>query len=89
MVNQQIARHAGHPCCETAMGRPVTDQSSVDPEEHILRQILGFRAVAGEPVADVKYAARVATHKFLPGRPVALEALLDKLGILLQRIISL
>jgi hypothetical protein len=29
------------------------------------------------------------THKFLPGRPVALEALLDQLGILLQRIISL
>jgi hypothetical protein len=24
------------------------------------------------------------THKFLPGRPVALEALLDQLGILLQ-----
>jgi hypothetical protein len=31
----------------------------------------------------------VATHKFLPGRPVALEALLDQLGILLQRIVSL
>jgi len=31
----------------------------------------------------------VATHKFLPGRPVALEALLDQLGILLQRIFSL
>jgi len=31
----------------------------------------------------------MATHKFLPGRPVALEALLDQLGILLQRIISL
>jgi hypothetical protein len=31
----------------------------------------------------------VSAHKFLPGRPVALEALLDQLGILLQRIISL
>jgi hypothetical protein len=31
----------------------------------------------------------VAAHKFLPGRTVALEALLDQLGILLQRIISL
>jgi hypothetical protein len=31
----------------------------------------------------------MATHKFLPGRPVALEALLDQLGILLQRIFSL
>jgi hypothetical protein len=71
------------------MGRAVTRQSAIDPEEHILREILGFRTVAGEPVADVKDAARVATHKFLPGRPVALEALLDKLGILLQRIISL
>jgi hypothetical protein len=31
----------------------------------------------------------MAAHKFLPGRPVALEALLDKLGVLLQRIVSL
>jgi hypothetical protein len=31
----------------------------------------------------------MTAHKFLPGRPVALEALLDQLGILLQRIISL
>jgi hypothetical protein len=31
----------------------------------------------------------MATHKLLPGRPVALEALLDQLGILLQRLISL
>ena len=68
------------------MSRPITGQSTVDPEEHILRKVLGFRTVAGEPVADVKNAARVATHKFLPGRPVALEALLDQLGILLQRI---
>jgi hypothetical protein len=89
MVNQQIARHAGHPCSETAMGRPITGQCTIDAEENILRQVLGFRAIAGEPVADVKDAARVATHKFLPGRPDALEALLDKLGILLQRIISL
>jgi hypothetical protein len=89
MVNQQIARHTGHPCSETAMSRPITGQSPVNSEEHILRKVLGFRAVASEPVANVKNAARVATHKFLPGRPVALEALLDKLGILLQRIISL
>jgi hypothetical protein len=54
-----------------------------------LRQILGFRSVSREPVADVKDAPAVATHKFLPGRPVALEALLDQLGILLQRIFSL
>jgi hypothetical protein len=31
----------------------------------------------------------MATHKLLPGRTVALEALLDQLGILLQRLISL
>jgi len=71
------------------MSGPITAQSTINAKEHILRKILGFRAVAGEPVADVKDAARVATHKFLPGRPIALEALLDKLGILLQRIISL
>jgi len=54
-----------------------------------LRQVLGFRSVSREPVADVKDAPAVATHKFLPDRPVALEALLDQLGILLQRIFSL
>jgi hypothetical protein len=89
MVNQQIARHAGHPRCETAMGGTIASQGAVNPEEDILRQVLGFRSVSGEPVANVKDAARVAAHKFLPGRPVALEALLDQLGILLQRFISL
>src|SRR5712691_11477862 len=71
------------------MGRSITSQSPVHPEKHILRQVLGFGSVSREPVADVKDASGVPTHKFLPGRPVALEALLDQLGILLQRIISL
>ena len=71
------------------MGRTITSQRAVYPEENILRQILGFRSVSREPVADVKDAPAVTTHKFLPGRPVALEALLDQLGILLQRIFSL
>src|SRR6266852_7553543 len=71
------------------MGRTITPQSPVYPQENILRQVLGFRSVSREPVANVKDAPRVPTHKFLPGRPVALEALLDQLGILLQRIISL
>jgi len=31
----------------------------------------------------------MATHKLLPGRAISLEALLDQLGILLQRKISL
>src|SRR2546425_337405 len=71
------------------MGRTITAQSAVHPKENILRQVFGFRSVSGEPVADVKDAPGMATHKFLPGRPVALEALLDQLGVLLQRIISL
>ena len=71
------------------MGRTVTSQSSINPEENILRQVLGFCSVSREPVANVKDASAVTTHKFLPGRPVALEALLDQLGFLLQRIISL
>ena len=66
------------------MGRTITSQCAVYPEENILRQILGFRSVSREAVADVKNAPAVTTHKFLPGRPVALEALLDQLGILLQ-----
>src|SRR2546430_7320438 len=89
MVNQQIARHARHPGCESAMSRTIAAQSPVHSEENILRQVLGLRSVSREPVADVKNAPAVATHKFLPGRPVALEALLDQLGILLQRIFSL
>src|SRR5712691_13295328 len=71
------------------MGRTITPQSPVYPQENILRQVLGFRSVSREPVANVKDAPCVPTHKFLPGRPVALEALLDQLDILLQRIISL
>jgi len=71
------------------MGRTITSECAVYPEENILRQILGFRSVSREPVADVKNTPAVTTHKFLPGRPVALEALLDQLGILLQRIFSL
>src|SRR5215471_21712166 len=35
MVNQQITRHAGHPCGETAMSRAITRQGTVDAEEHI------------------------------------------------------
>src|SRR5260370_5370401 len=71
------------------MSRPITSQRPVNPQENILRQVLGFRSVSGEPVANVKHAPGVSAHKFLPGRPVALEALLDQLGILLQRIFSL
>src|SRR3977135_3370063 len=71
------------------MSRTITSQRAVHPEENILRQVLGFRAVSREPVADVKNASGVPTHKFLPGRSVALEALLDQLSILLRCIISL
>src|SRR6202158_5484998 len=89
MVDQQIARHARHPGCETAMGRTITAQRAVHAEENILRQVLGFRSVSGEPVAYVKDAPGMATHKFLPGRPVALEPSRAQLRILPQRIISL
>src|SRR5215831_7433656 len=85
MVNQEIARHTRHPGCKAAMRRAVAGKRPVYPKEHILRQVLGFRSVAGKPVANVEYATRMATHKLLPGRAVALEALLDQLGILLQR----
>ena len=71
------------------MRRSIAGHGAVNPEENILRKVFGFRAVAGKPIANVKDAARVTAHKFLPGRTVALEALLDQLGVLLQRIISL
>jgi hypothetical protein len=64
--------------------RAVTPQRPVYPKEHILRQVLGFRAVPREPVTDAINPARVTAHKFLPGRSFALETLLDQLGILLQ-----
>ena len=54
-----------------------------------MREVLGLRPVPRKPITNVIDTPGVATHKFLPGRPVALEALLDQLGILLQRIISL
>src|SRR5271166_4019675 len=84
MVNQQIPRHTGDPGGKASVRRAVTPQCPEHSKEHILCQVLGFRAVAREPVTDVEDAARMATHKFLPGRAFALETLLDQLGILLQ-----
>jgi hypothetical protein len=89
MVDQQIARHAGHPGGKAAMRRPIAPQRAIDPEENFLRQVLGLGSIAREPVANIEDAARVTPHKLLPGRTVASETLLDQLGILLQRIISL
>jgi hypothetical protein len=71
------------------MSRTIASQRAVNPEKNILREVFGFRTVAREAVTDIEDPARMTAHKFLPGRPFALEALLDQLGILLQRIISL
>ena len=54
-----------------------------------MRQVFRFGSIAGEPVADIEDSALVLTYKLLPGRAISLEALLDQLGILLQRKISL
>jgi hypothetical protein len=89
MVDQQIARHASHPSREAAVRRPVAAERTIYAQEDILRQVFGFRPIARKPITNVEDPARMAAHKFLPGRPVALEALLDQLGVLLQRIISL
>ena len=67
----------------------IAPKSFVYSEEHVLRQVFGLCAIASKPVANVEDAARMTAHKFLPGRTVALKALLDQLGVLLQRIISL
>jgi len=84
MVDQQVASYAGRPRRKAAVRRAVTRQRPVHAKEYILRQVFCLRAVAREPVADVEDAARMAAHKFLPGRTIALETLLDQLGILLQ-----
>jgi len=89
MVDQQVARHARHPRRESAVRRPVTPQRAVDPQKDILREVFRLRAIPREPIANIEDAARMAAYKLLPGRTVALEALLDQLGILLQRLISL
>ena len=89
MVDQQVARHARHPSPKSAVRRTITRQRPVDPQEDILREVLCLCAIPREPIADIEDAARMAAHKLLPGRTVALEALLDQLGILLQRLISL
>ncbi len=89
VVDEKVARHAGHPSGKAAIGGTIAPNSFIHPEENLLRQVFGFRAIAGKPVANVEDAARMTAHKFLPGRTVALEALLDQLGVLLQRIISL
>jgi hypothetical protein len=89
MVDQEIARHAGHPSGETAVCGTVARQSPIDTEENILRQVFRFGAVTGKAVTDAEDAPIVLTHKFLPGRAISLEALLDQLDVLLQRFISL
>ena len=73
---------AVEPGGKPAVRRPVAAQCAVNPQENVLRQVFRLRAVARKPVANVEDAARMAAHKFL--RTVALEALLDQLGILLQ-----
>src|SRR6266404_5329953 len=89
MVDQQVARHAGHPSRKPAVRRTIAPQRPVNPQKNVLREVLRLRAISGKPIANVEDAARMAAHKLLPGRTVALEALLDQLGILLQRLISL
>jgi hypothetical protein len=67
MIDQEVAGDAGYPSCETSMRRSITGQGAIDPQKNLLREILGFAAVAGEPVTDVEDAARVSTYKLLPG----------------------
>src|SRR5262249_4075218 len=89
MVDQQVARHAGHPSPKSAVCRTIAPERTINSQEHVLRQILCLAAIPGKPIANVEDPARMAAHELLPGRTVALEALLDQLGILLQRLISL
>ena len=88
MVDQQIPCDTGHPRGKSSVCRAVTAESPVYPQENFLGNILGFGAVADEAVAHIENAARVAAHKFLPGRAIALEATLDQLGILLQAFLA-
>src|ERR1700687_2049214 len=89
MVDEQVARHAGHPSRESAVRRTIAPQRPVDPQEYILRKVLRLRAIPRKPIANVEDAARIAAHTLLPGRSVAPDAVLDQWGILLQRLISL
>ncbi len=88
MIDQQVSRHARHPSCKPAVRRSIAPQRPVDPQKNVLREVFRLRAIPREPIANVEDAARMAAHKLFPGRTVALEALLDQLGILLQRLIS-
>src|SRR6266404_4261876 len=89
MIDQQVSRHARHPSRKPAVRRTVAPQRPVNPQKDVLREVLRVRAIPREPIANIEDAARMAAHKLFPGRTVALEALLDQLGILLQRLISL
>ena len=88
IIHQQVARDAGQPRGECAVGRPVAGQGAIDAQKNFLAEVLGFRGVAGEPVAQVKNAPRVAPHKLLPGRPFAPEASLHQLGVGLQAFLA-
>src|SRR5271155_578731 len=84
MIHQQIARDAGEPRRKRAESRPVARERAIDAQENFLAEVLGFGGIAGEPVAQVENAPRVAPHKFLPGRPFAPETSLHQLGVGLQ-----
>ena len=71
------------------MRGPIAPKSTVHPQEDFLREVFRIGSIASKPIANVEDAACVTAHKLLPGRTFALEALLDQLSVLLQRIISL
>jgi hypothetical protein len=62
MVDQEVARQAGHPGCKPAVDRAVASERPEHPEKNLLTQILGLVPAAGEPVTKAVNAPRMASH---------------------------
>ena len=57
-------------------------------QKYFLRQILSFRVLAGETVAEAVDPARVRAHQRLPGGLFPVEAPFDKVEIGIQSILQ-
>jgi hypothetical protein len=84
MIYQKISRNARNPGAECSVNIAVASKRFVNAHENFLRKVFSFLPLIGEAVAEVEYAARVASHKFLPCGDVTAQALLDQLSFWFQ-----
>ena len=89
MIYQKIPRDARNPRSECTVNIPVASQRFIDTHENFLREVFSLLPLIREAVAEVVYAARMASHQLLPRGAVSAEALLDQLSFWFQLSVGL